>query len=576
MRSDLKDYEKQIESDDAVSGLTGEALNISPRHQESQAAEDHRLKRVLDARHLSMIAIGGALGTGLLIGTGSALRSSGPAAIFLSYSVIGFVVYMVLNGLGEVATHIPLADGFAGYCRRYVDEALGFACGWTYLFLCLLVAANQLVAGALTIQYWISPETANPGIWVAVLLVFITTVNVLGVRFFGEVEFWFSVIKVCTCLGLIIMLLVIALGGGPTGDRLGFRYWQNPGAFREYAEPLRDLHIEGDLGRFVSFISVLVTSVFAYSGCELVGITFPECARPRKAIPKAIRLTFYRIVIFYVLNVLVLGMCVPYDDERLLGASGLTASASPFVIAIFNAQIQGLDHVINACILIFVSSAAVADMYISSRTIYGLSVSGYAPSFFSKTDRRGVPYYGIMLSFSFALLAFMVTSSEAADVFDHFVNVVSLAGLLAWACILVVHMRFMSAVKAQGISRKKDLAFRSPLQPFGTYFSLGICVFVIFAKNFTVFLGSPFDYETFITGYIMLPVFLIMYFGWKFWKKTRILPASEIDLVSFREAFDYQEELYQAKDAEERAAREANGNPINFRWLYNKIFGWIF
>lgn len=523
-----------------------------------------------------MIAIGGALGTGLLIGTGSALRAAGPAAIFISYSVIGFVVYMVLNGLGEVATHIPLADGFAGYCRRYVDEALGFACGWTYLFLVLLVAANQLVAGALTMQYWVDPSTANPGIWVAVLLVIITTVNILGVRFFGEVEFWFSVIKVCTCLGLIILLLVIALGGGPTGDRLGFRYWQDPGAFREYTEPSRDLHVEGDLGHFVSFISVLVTSVFAYSGCELVGITFPECARPRKAIPKAIKLTFYRIVIFYVLNVLVLGMCVPYNDERLLGTSGTTASASPFVIAIFNAQIAGLDHVINACILIFVSSAAIADMYIASRTIYGLSVAGYAPLFFSKTNRRGVPYYGIGLSFAFALLAFMVTSSSAAEVFEHFVNVVSLIGLLAWACILFVHIRFMKALKAQGMSRKQDLAFRSPLQPFGTYFSFGVCVFVMFAKNFTVFLGNDFPYETFITGYIMLPVFVVMFFGWKFWKKTKLIPPSEVDLNTFKEVFDYEEEQFLLRDAEERKLREAEGNPINLRWFYNKIFGWIF
>ncbi|PVH17115.1 uncharacterized protein CXQ87_004676 [Candidozyma duobushaemuli] len=571
--AESKDFEKQIYSEDVASA---EALNMGDALKESQAGDDQRLKRVLHARHLSMIAIGGALGTGLLIGTGNALRLAGPAAIFLSYSVIGFVVYMVLTGLGEVATHIPLADGFAGYCRRYVDEALGFACGWTYLFLQLLVTANQLVAGSLTMQYWIDEERANPGIWIAVFLTVSTTINVLGVRFFGEVEFWVCIVKICTCIGLVILLLVIALGGGPSGDRLGFRFWQNPGAFRAYTEPERGVNIEGDLGRFVSFISVLVNSVFAYSSCEMVGVTFPECARPRKAIPKAIRLTFYRIVIFYVLNVLVLGMCVPFDDPRLLGTSGTNASASPFVIAIFNAQIQGLDHVINACILIFVTSAAVADMYIGSRTLYGLSMSGYAPKFFSKTDKRGVPYWGIVLAFGFGCLAFMATSSDSAEVFQHFVNVVSLNGLLAWSCILLVHVRFMRALKAQGYDRKKDLAFRSPIQPFGTYFSLGICVFVIFAKNFTVFLGSPFDYETFITGYIMLPVFIVLFLGWKFWHKTRFVRASEIDLTSFKEAFDIQEEKFLAQDEEDKAARRAAGNPINLKWLYEKIFGWVF
>ncbi|PVH20665.1 hypothetical protein CXQ85_004169 [Candidozyma haemuli] len=555
------DYEKNILESDNVSRNTGENLTLSVSHRPlEQTADNQKLRRALDARHLSMIAIGGALGTGLLIGTGSALRTAGPGAIFISYSVIGFVVFMVLSALGEIATFIPLADGFAGYCRRYVDDALGFACGWTYLLLFLLVPANQLVAGALTMQFWLDEERVNPGVWIAVLLVVITFINVLGVRFFGEIEFWFSVVKVATCLGLIILLLVIALGGSPTGDRLGFRYWQDPGAFKEYAEPSRGLHVEGDVGRFVSFVSVLVTSVFAYIGCELVGITFSECARPRKAIPKAIRLTFYRIVIFYILNVLVLGMCVPSNDQRLLGSETDLASASPFVIAINNARIDGLDHVINACILIFITSAATADMYIASRTIYGLAVAGFAPHFFSKTNGNGVPMYGIVLSFLFCLLGFMTTSSEAAEVFDHLVNVVSLAGLIAWACILFVHIRFMRAMKVQGYSRK-DLSYRSPLQPFGSYFALGLCVFVMLAKNFTVFLGDHFD---------------TFFVGWKFWKKTRLIPASEVDLDTFREVVDYEEEQYKAKDAEERAFRESQGNPKNFKWFYEKIFGWIF
>lgn len=570
------DYEKQTKSDLASTDTgKGLAVSLSRPEQLNQTGADQELRRALDARHLSMIAIGGALGTGLLIGTGSALRTAGPGAIFISYSVIGFVVFMVLSSLGEIATFIPLADGFAGYCRRYVDEALGFACGWTYLFLFLLVPANQLVAGALTFEFWVDTDRVNPGVWIAVLLVIITTINILGVRFFGEIEFWFSVVKVCTCLGLIILLLVIALGGSPRGDRLGFRYWQDPGAFKEYGDSSRGLLVEGDVGRFVSFISVLVSSVFAYIGCELVGITFSECSRPRKAIPKAIRLTFYRIVIFYILNVLVLGMCVPSNDERLLGSDGALASASPFVIAITNAQIEGLDHVINACILIFVTSAATADMYIASRTIYGLAVAGYAPRFFSKTNGNGVPLYGIALSFAFCLLGFMTTSSEAAEVFDHFVNVVSLAGLIAWACILFVHIRFMRAMKVQGIERK-ELDYRSPCQPFGSYFAFGICCFVMLAKNFTVFLGNDFPYETFITGYIMLPVFIIMFFGWKFWKKTRLIPSEEVDLVTFKENFDYEEENFRAKDAEEQAYREAQGNPKDLKWFYDKIFGWIF
>lgn len=539
----------------------------------------HQLKQALDSRHVSMIAIGGALGTGLLIGTGSALKAAGPGAIFVAYSLIGFVVFMVMTALGEIATFIPL-NGFANYCQRYVDDALGFACGYVYLFKYLILPANQLVAGSLTVQYWISAERMNPGIWITIFLIVITIVNYLGVRFFGEIEFWLSCLKVVTCLGLILLLLIIALGGGPTKDRIGFRYWKDPGAFIHYKYTQRgeSLTIGGSLGRFVAFLSVLVTAVFAYLGTELVGITFAETRNPRKSIPKAIKLTFYRILIFYVLSILFLGMCVSPRDPLLLGANTATyqASASPFVIAIRNAEISGLPDVINAAILLFVLSAANSDMYVCSRTIYSLAVAGYAPKFFTKTNSKGVPYYGLALSFAFSLLAYMTVSSSAKDIFNHFVNVVSLTGLLAWSCILIIHLRFMKALKAQGFNRKTDLYYKSPLQPYGSYIALTICIIVIFIKNFTVFIGDVFNYKTFITGYIVLPIFIIMYFGYKFYFKTSIIPSDEVDLNTYRDVVDAEMERYNAEDAENEAIRIAEGNPHNKAWFYDKFLGWIF
>lgn len=574
------DTEKNIGSD-ATSMLSRHTdeynLLVARSNPVSQVTDTgHQLKRALHARHVTMIAIGGALGTGLLIGTGSALKTAGPASILIAYSAIGFVVYMVMCGLGEVATFIPLADGFAGYCNRYVDPALGFACGYVYLFKYLILPANQLVAGSLTVQYWISKETMNPGIWIMIFLIIIVLVNILGVRFFGEIEFWLSSIKVVTCLGLILLLLIIALGGGPTHDRLGFRYWKDPGAFIEYADSTKNLHIDGAKGRFVAFVSVLVSAVFAFLGTELCGITFAECARPRKAIPKAIRLTFYRIVLFYILSILFLGMCVPANDPLLLSSSGSDASASPFVIAIKNAKIKALDHIINACILLFVLSAANSDMYICSRTIYGLAVAGYAPKFFSKTNRMGVPYYGVGLSFLFCLLAFMTVSSSSGEVFGYFVNVVSITGLIAWACILTIHIRFMNACKVQGIDRKRDLAYRSPLQPYGSYFALAVCILVIFIKNFTVFLGDSFTYKSFITGYIALPIFVIMYIVFKVYHRTKTLKADEVDLDTYRDVIDAEEEQYASAAAEKKALREAQGNPKDKDWYYETFLGWLF
>lgn len=578
----MKDFEKQADSDDVLSRHTAEynlSVTMSNPQFKAQVQEGQKLKKALEARHLSMIAIGGALGTGLLIGTGSALRTAGPGAIFITYSLIGFVVYMVLSGLGEVATFIPLADGFAGYCNRYVDEALGFACGWVYLVKYLLLPANQLVAGSLVMSFWVKSLTINPGVWIAIFLVVIVVVNVLGVRFFGEIEFWLSCLKVLTCMGLIILLFIIMLGGAPSHDRLGFRFWKDPGAFKEYSEKRSStyrLTVGGATGRFVSFLAVLVNTIFAYTGSELVGITFAECARPRQAIPKAIRLTFYRILVFYICSVLLLGMCVASNDPLLLGASGSTASASPFVIAVKNARIGGLDHVINACILIFVLSAANSDLYIASRTVYGLAVAGYAPKFFAKTTKNGVPMYGIALGAAFCLLAFMTTSSSSAEIFAYFVNVVSLTGLITWTCILFLHIRFMKALEVQGLSRKTDLVYRAPFQPWGSYFAFVVCCLIVLIKNFTVFLGHDFPYKTFITGYIILPVFLIAFFGYKFVKKTRLIPCSEVDLDTYRDVVDAEEAEFQAKDDEIRAIREAEGNPKDVKWFYDKVFGWIF
>lgn len=580
-----KDLEKNNASSSLFNDLTSAIsrhtddynLSVARSNPQYSHVEDpsHSLKKDLDPRHVSMIALGGALGTGLLIGTGSALKSAGPGGLLVAYMLIAGIVYLVMAALGEMAAFIPLPGGFTSYAKRYCSSSLGVGVGYVYLIKYLVLPANQLVAGSLVMGYWVDREKVNPGAWIAIFLVIIVAINLLGVRFFGEIEFWLSALKVITCLGLILLLWVIGLGGGPTHDRIGFRFWKNPGAFLEYKDSSKDLHITGSTGRFVAFVSVLVNAVFAFLGTELVGIVFSEAKNPRVAIPKSVKLTLYRIILFYVLNILFLGMCVSPTDPLLLSASGTNASASPFVIAIRNAKIRGLDHVINACILIFVLSAANSDMYIASRTAYGLAIEGFAPKIFSKTSKRGIPYYGVALSFAFCLLGFMTVSSSSAEVFNYFVNVVSLAGLIAWACILVMHVRFMAACKAQGIDRKK-FTFYSPFQPYGTYIALFVTCLVILIKNFTVFLGNSFTYKTFITGYIILPFFFIIFIGHMIYRRTKFWTALEIDLDTYRDVIDAEAEAFAKQAAERKAIREAEGNPKNGEWFYQKFLGWIF
>ncbi|KAF5108774.1 hypothetical protein DV454_005085 [Geotrichum candidum] len=540
------------------------------KNEMHEAEPGHELHRDLKARHITMIAIGGALGTGLIIGSGSALATAGPAAIFIAYAFVGIIVYMVMCALGEMATWIPLPDGFSGYASRFCDPALGFAVGWTYFFKYIIVTPNQLTAGALVIQYWIPREKVNPGVWITVIFLIILLVNLFGVKFFGEFEFWLSSIKVITVIGLILLTLIIALGGGPDHDRRGFRYWKNPGAFKEYTK--NNHIIPGAEGRFVSWAAVLVTAVFAYLGTELVGVTVGEAQNPRRNIPRAIKLTFYRIMIFYVVSVFFLGMCVAYDDKKLVFASNAStsASASPFVVAIENAGIKVLPQIINAAILLFIFSASNSDLYIATRTLYGLSVNGKAPKFFSRTNRMGVPYVALGFSSLFCALAYLNCSSSSAKVFGYFVNVVSILGLLTWICILVTHIYFMRALKAQGIDRD-TLVYKAPFQPYGSYISLGFCILIALIKNFTAFVFE-FDKTSFITGYIGIPVFLALLFGYKIIMKTKTVLPEEADLYSLRDIIDREEELFLAQQARER---ELNP-PTKLAKVYENTIGLLF
>ncbi|KAF2721162.1 amino acid permease, partial [Polychaeton citri CBS 116435] len=461
---------------------------------EAEEDANQSLHRGLQARQVSMIAIGGALGTGLIISTGSALATGGPASILIAYAFVGLLVYIVMCGLGEMATWMPAAGGFAPYATRFVDPALGFAVGYTYWFKYIIITPNQLTAAALVIQYWCPPEKVNPGVFITIFLIAIIAINYLGIKFFGEFEFWLSSIKVIVIIGVIIVTLVIACGGGPNHEATGFKYWSDPGAFNEYIA-------DGALGRFLAFWNSMVTAVFAYLGTELVGVTVGEAQNPRRNVPRAIKLTFWRICIFYVLSIFLLGMVVPYNSPQLAWSkkASTSASASPFVVAIVLAGIDVLPGILNACILVFVFSASNSDLYIASRTLHGLAIKGQAPRFLAKTDKRGVPYYALGTCSVFALLAYMNVSSDAKHVFKYFVNLVSILGLLTWISILVSHIYFVRARKAQGV-KDEDLRYKSPFGMYGSIFGLTFCCLIALTKNFAAFTGE-FDYETFITGY---------------------------------------------------------------------------
>jgi len=529
-------------------------------------ADHSHLHRGLKSRHITMIAIGGAIGTGLIIGTGKALAQSGPGSILIAYTSVGLIVYVVMTALGEMAAWIPHASGFAGYATRFCDPALGFALGWTYWCKYVITTPNQLTATALILQEWKSRDEVNPGVWIAVFLVAIIAINYFGIKFFGELEFWLSSIKVVTIVGVILLSFLLAVGAGP-GGATGFKYYDDPGAFKPYITT-------GSAGKFYGFWSSLVNAVFAYLGTELIGVTVGEAQNPRKTIPRAIKLTFYRILFFYCLSVFFLGMIVPYNSEELAFANKATtgASASPFVVAIKLAKIPHLPGLVNACILLFTFSASNSDLYIASRTIYGLAVEGHAPKIFLWTDKRGVPVPALLVSALFCCTAFMNAADDAKVVFGYFVNLTTIFGLLSWISLLVSHIWFVRARRAQGITNDQ-MAYHAPFGLIGSYIALFFCILIALTKNFSVFTkGSygSFDYKNFITGYLGIPVYLICIFGYKFIMKSKMVKPHEADFYTGKAEIDREEEAFLAHAAEKKATEGKGGS-----WFYRTFVAWL-
>ncbi|RDL33900.1 putative Arginine transporter [Venustampulla echinocandica] len=460
----------------------------------------------------------GTLGTGLFIGSGQALAHSGPAGALIAYAFVGTIVYSVMQSLGEMATYIPISGAFTSYATRFVDPSLGFAMGWVYWFSWAITFSLELTATGLIIQYW--NQDLNIGIFIGVFWPFITFFNLLPVSFYGELEFWFSSIKVITVIGFLIFAICIDAGAGQHGY-LGFHTWGTPGAFAPYL-----IESNEALAKFVGFWAVLIQAGFSYQGTELVGIAAGETENPRKNVPAAIKKTFYRILFFFIFTVFFIGLLIPYDNPDLLsGASD--ASASPFVIAAVLAGVDVLPGLINAILLTVVLSAANSNVYSGSRILVGLAHEGMAPRFFKRTSKQGVPIAAVLFTAAFGLLAFLNLSNNGATVFDWLLNISSVAGFITWACINGCHIAFMRALKARNMSRDA-LPYKAMWQPWYAWYGLFFNILIIFTQGFTAFI--PWDTTQFFIAYVSLILFVVLYLGHKILMRTKFVKALEADL----------------------------------------------
>ncbi|KAJ9606214.1 hypothetical protein H2200_009175 [Cladophialophora chaetospira] len=503
----------------------------SPHDVEEGGTQPAKLSRGLQGRHMQMIAIGGSIGAGLFVGSGSSLQSGGPASLVLGFIIIGVMLLCTVQALGELAVLYPVNGAFYVYGVRFIDPAWGFAMGWQYAIGWLITLPFEITAAGLTIDYW---HHYNIGIWIAVFLTTLIIVQFFGVKGYGEVEFVLGIIKIIAVLGFIIFAIIVDCGGVPGDDRgyIGFRYWDD-------AEHGNKAFRNG----FKGFCSVFVNAAFAFGGTELVGLAAAEAANPRKSLPKATKQVFWRIAGFYVVSLLVMGLIVPNNSPDLLNSHGANTKASPFVLAIRYAGVKGLPSVFNTVITISVMSVANSCTYGSTRTMQALAQGGMGPKFLAYIDKKGRPVWPVVIQMAFGLLAFINEAETGSTVFNWLLALTGLSSFFVWGSICLSHIRFRQGWKAAGRS-VEDLPFKAQLGVAGSYLGLFL-VAIALSATFYVSLfpigGTPTGgAEAFFESYIAAPIAIALFAFWKLWTRDRSfgVKVREMDLDTGRREFE--------------------------------------
>ncbi|KAH3679873.1 hypothetical protein WICMUC_000616 [Wickerhamomyces mucosus] len=511
-------------------------------------------ENALNTRHIQFIAIGSTIGTGLFIGLGYAL-AEGPGAALIGFSIVGIGIYAVVQAGAEMVVAYPISGSFASHVSRFLDPAIGFTVSTNYALSWLISFASEIIGASMTIQYW---SSIAPVAWVGPIWVFIMGLNLLGVRAYGESEFILSIVKVAAVFIFVIIGIVIICGGGPDSTGyIGAKYWHDPGAF---VKPV-----------LKSICSTLISAGFSFGGTELCILSVEANG---KAIQRATKLVFWRILLFYVVTIVVIGCLVPYSDPRLLGGSSdEDVTASPFVIALANTGQFGVRvaNFMNAVILTAVLSVCNSSVFASSRVIQSLGATGQLPQIFGYIDNAGRPLAGIAIAGVFGLLCFLVASANQDTVFDWLFALCSISSFFTWFCICVSHIRMRLALRKQGRSTA-ELPHKATLGIYGSI--LGAIIHFLIIVGEIWISAWPLGEESTASGFFMnclsIPLMIVVFIIYRFyyglqWKKPWI-SLSEIDLDTGRRFPDI-DILKQTQEEEKQIQR---AKPIwykAYRWF---------
>ncbi|MDQ0205164.1 amino acid permease [Pectinatus haikarae] len=445
--------------------------------------KNKNLQRSLKDRHIQMIALGCAIGTGLFYGSASTIQLVGPA-VMLSYLIGGVFIYLVVRALGEMSVHNPVSGSFSAYAYDYWGEFPGFLSGWNYWFNYVAVSMVEVSVVGIYMQYWFPDLPA----WIAGLALFllVNAINLMDVRSFGEIEFWGALIKVTAILLMIIFgLLMIFVGIGASAP-VGLDNLLNNGGFFP----------KGIIGMMLSFVVV----TFSFGGTELIGITAGEAENPKETIPKAINLIIGRILLFYVGSMFVLVTLYPWDKVGMNG--------NPFVQIFSAIGFPSAASVLNIIVLTGVFSAYNSCLYSNARMLHGLALQHNAPSFLGKLSKNGVPRAAVLFSSFFVGIVVIITYAAPKEVFNYVMSIATTAALMNWIMILYTQIKFRQKIGSDA----KNLSYKMPWCPILNY--IGIIYFLSIGVTMAI---MP-DYRSAI---YLCPIWiLIIYTGYRL-KKTR-------------------------------------------------------
>lgn len=472
------------------------------------------IHRDLKTRHLSMIAIGGSIGTGLFLASGNAIHTAGPGGALVAYIAIGIMVYFLMTSLGEMATYMPVSGSFSTYASRFVDPAFGFALGWNYWFNWAITLAVDISTAAIIVQFWL-PNTPA-WLWSAIFLILIFGLNALSVKAYGESEYWFSIIKVATVI-IFLIVGVLTIVGILGGEAIGFSNFTTGDA------PFK--------GGFFARLGTFLIAGFSFQGTEMVGIAAGESATPEKSVPKAIKQVFWRILLFYIFAIFIIGMIIPYTNPNLLSADATDVAISPFTLVFEKAGLAFAASVMNAVILTSVLSAGNSGLYASTRMLWAMARDKKAPRFLGKVNRRGIPMAALIVTTIVGAMTFITTLTENGTViYTWLLSASGLTGFIAWVGIAISHYRFRKAFIKQG-HNLNELKYKAKFFPFGPILALILCILVIVGQDYAAFLKPEFTnpawWQKIGISYIGLPIFLIFWLTFKFTNKTKVIPLED-------------------------------------------------